>query len=644
MAVMRFRFFLSSALLISTLTFAEDPTKFLIDPGAQIDGAQQVISGAPAEIYSQLFVSLLRSAAGVPRVPVLPIIVSSEPRLIRNKTEGATLQRTSEILTTTKLAELAGELIISGWVGDHDLEPGDLSLINQHIVNLSPTGAFKSFGDSEENFATYFSAKFLSMFPRENFQNLTPEMKENLLEQMNQTITRIEKMNLQSLSSITKAIERAGRGQNILKELRTRQSQIRLLVARALGSAGAPLLKPATVDTPFIHLPGEADNAATQLWSNFLQSSKEMRLPPGTLTRVQMEARNQTAEFFGVYPNSAVHFTHPLADEPVQISLLPNNNQTLFVIPINDDEAVLISAIAERAGAHVLKINAAHGVKLTPGLVAEIEANATRVNASRVFVVEIPPANGQSHEADLKQKIPGYEFIDHHDYGGKLDRYFFGSSLEQSADVLGYDLGRSGRAVGIMDANYIWGLRDFGITKEEMQAVIKSNDTITIKSGLYQTRFGPFVMITENSTPISKIAVSIARNTWPEIPNILMFDGGHGYGEFRVSGRADFVESLFKIWKSAGDLPQPPYMGGDPLRSRFAGIKKIPAEAWPKIRNATLEFVQQILPAGEKFADAKLKVSAPESLVAAPDAAQKPNVIQKLWTACSKLKARMSKK
>ncbi|MDA1038356.1 MAG: hypothetical protein O2877_01555 [bacterium] len=164
----------------------------------------------------------------------------------------------------------------------------------------------------------------------------------------------------------------------------------------------------------------------------------------------------------------------------------PHN--TLLIVPPNDEEAYLIAELGEKHGYQVYRSEQPHGARLEreDGILDVVNSSG----ADTIIIIEMP---GPIVEKQIKEMGKHLVIIDHHNYTD-LERAYgpdgsvLPSSLEQFlkyADITpvrlkqwGYDP-KKVKAVGLMDANYVWGLIEDGYSKEEVLSFLEYNDVLT---------------------------------------------------------------------------------------------------------------------------------------------------------------------
>ena len=165
---------------------------------------------------------------------------------------------------------------------------------------------------------------------------------------------------------------------------------------------------------------------------------------------------------------------------------------TVLICPKNDEESLLIVAIAEALGIPTVLSKQPHGARLDreKKLVERIRKALSAANASpamgrmggdkriEVAIVEIP---GPAAEEDLRKQGFKVKIIDHHRYDD-VSRMKKKSSLEQFLDFFKIDdrvLSQLGfppkmvRAVGAIDRGFIWELENEPLTKAERKLALK---------------------------------------------------------------------------------------------------------------------------------------------------------------------------
>lgn len=163
-------------------------------------------------------------------------------------------------------------------------------------------------------------------------------------------------------------------------------------------------------------------------------------------------------------------------------------DETLLIVPKNDEESLMICKIAAAAGVPTLVSEQPHGARLEreKDLVARIRA--ANPDAVLVTIVEIP---GPEVEENLRGEGFTVEIIDHHRYDN-LDRMKDTSSLEQFLAMFGLedtDLVGLGfdpalvRGVGIIDRGFLWALRTEVPDKAEQKRVRDYYRSLTLELG-----------------------------------------------------------------------------------------------------------------------------------------------------------------
>lgn len=136
--------------------------------------------------------------------------------------------------------------------------------------------------------------------------------------------------------------------------------------------------------------------------------------------------------------------------------------ERLWIVPVNDGEAVEIAALLGEHGETVAVTRQRWGASWA-GLEAGVREAIERFRAAH--------PEGAIYGVELAGPDPyGAVNIDHHRYGEE-DRSHPRSSLEQVAEVLGVGLGRWRRLVAANDRGYIPAMEAEGATAEEIAAV-----------------------------------------------------------------------------------------------------------------------------------------------------------------------------
>lgn len=139
-------------------------------------------------------------------------------------------------------------------------------------------------------------------------------------------------------------------------------------------------------------------------------------------------------------------------------------NELTVICPFNDGESKTIVDICRRLGVDIRISRQPWGATL------DQEPSENLQNLKRIVaVVEMPSAS-----CEQKLNDEGYRviIIDHHFYPKlNLDRRQPLSSLEQIAELLGYELTRREKGIALNDRSYIFGLLDHGYSMEEILSI-----------------------------------------------------------------------------------------------------------------------------------------------------------------------------
>ncbi|MFL5815413.1 MAG: hypothetical protein ACJ763_17695, partial [Bdellovibrionia bacterium] len=155
-------------------------------------------------------------------------------------------------------------------------------------------------------------------------------------------------------------------------------------------------------------------------------------------------------------------------------------NESFFVIPNNDGEAVRAAKILRAARApHLDATPLPWGVKLdemfsTPGQIKyQFIERLQKIGVKRVVLFELPAPN-----LEKALKDHGFEvtIIDHHKYS-EYDRWKPESSLEQLMTLINWPKSRADEAIAVNDRGYVPGMKKMGLTDDEIRQV-RLNDYI----------------------------------------------------------------------------------------------------------------------------------------------------------------------
>lgn len=139
-------------------------------------------------------------------------------------------------------------------------------------------------------------------------------------------------------------------------------------------------------------------------------------------------------------------------------------NNSLFILPANDGEAMMSLDILKRIGAPYVQIS-----NQGWGAVLDRESIPLEVldRVDNIYVFEMPSLKQEQLLTSLGFNVV---VIDHHDYK-KILRLKPESSIEQLAKILGYKLNEYERAIAANDHDYIKGMKSLGLTETQIRAV-----------------------------------------------------------------------------------------------------------------------------------------------------------------------------
>jgi hypothetical protein len=144
----------------------------------------------------------------------------------------------------------------------------------------------------------------------------------------------------------------------------------------------------------------------------------------------------------------------------------PLINKTLFIIPINDLEAMRASLILETLGAPFVHISPQGWGAL---LEKENIPKPLLEKVKEIVIFEIP---GLKKEQALIQAGYHLHILDHHHYNHLgLDRSQPLSSLEQLCQLIGWEMDKLDKAIAINDRSYIPGLKAQGISEAQIRDI-----------------------------------------------------------------------------------------------------------------------------------------------------------------------------
>lgn len=253
-------------------------------------------------------------------------------------------------------------------------------------------------------------------------------------------------------------------------------------------------------------------------------------------------------------------------------------NETLFVVPRNDGEAVRAVEILEALGAPHLRVS-----KQAWGATLDREGLPARLpdGVKRIVVFEIPSI---TTENELRQNGIEVVIIDHHFYKD-VDRRRDDSALEQLATILNWPMSKVDMALAVNDRGYIPGLKAMKLTEAEIREV-RMYDTVA--QGRTPDWVDEMVRISQNEIPKFKVEAGVTIIDRPVADEGILkqelairAQDGIAHSLIINSGRASFsgdpkvvkalLETNFEaLGYPAGSYAQ--YGGGDPKASMFFGF------------------------------------------------------------------------
>ncbi len=268
-------------------------------------------------------------------------------------------------------------------------------------------------------------------------------------------------------------------------------------------------------------------------------------------------------------------------------------NQTFFIIPHNDGEAVRCCQILRAVQAPFLHVSRqSWGATLDKEWPKINFASLDKSQVKNIMILEIPgladhPGALIAKEAELVELGFQLDIIDHHHYQW-VDRYKTVSSLEQLCDLIGWEMNDDDIAIAVNDRSYIPGLKALGLGKE---AIRKVRQFDLVSQGNNTNYIDRHIKLAREWIP--KLREEKRGDLWildhPDVKQTyvsqeLSIDDPKGYIQmFEIkghklgySGRAEIVDMLlrsdFTKWESqTGPLKN--YGGGDGVNAKFWSIK-----------------------------------------------------------------------
>ena len=513
------------------------------------------------ELASQVGLSILTEALGLPNVPTYPTLVFEKGHWVSAalqvpvKTELSFKKITPEVL-----GEYLGHVALGRVLNRTHLNLASV-LDHQgmeHVVTLPQQQG------SETNTQELESA----------LKSLSAEQLQIVNTYVSTVISRLESL---TRSDFEKAL---GEGASHLDEILKRKDAIR---SQMKLPPAEPLFTPVILKVPprysrAADLPSiEVAHEIALLWAAaFLPDNERAAIP---IQQLLDGAKTDSSRIDEVLPHIDARLDQEIPD-PIQLTINPSLSDLMMVIPVNDPEAREISRVAKSVGVHVHELETLHGAKLDLKAVNTLIAEAKEKNFKRVVIEEIP---GEPLEVEEEFKKAGLELIiiDHHAYK-KFSRFNRLSSLEQAAQLLGFSLSPKSKMIAVQDRSFLHGQMDLGVPKNILDINAKKLNLkpyeMILEDKVYDTPRGKFYVIKYTDDSISSLANQLVFMNYPNPVQVITINDG----DIRFSGLPENVEWLKKvipvlIKRYAPDKKKlETYFGGDQYRSMYWGLKNAP--------------------------------------------------------------------
>ena len=304
----------------------------------------------------------------------------------------------------------------------------------------------------------------------------------------------------------------------------------------------------------------------------------------------------------------AIGITREQIEKAYQVVDRQMLNQTLFIVPHNDGEAVRANEILQALKApHLIVSRQAWGATLDKEPISPDDLK----NVKRIVVFEMPDV---TTEENLRARGFEVTVIDHRFYKD-LDRRRQESSIEQLMTLIKWPMSRVDEAIAVNDRGYIPGLKKMGLTKSEIRAIrrydligqgrapedidrLQAQAAALIphlprRDGVYIV--GPDVKI-DSGILKQELAIESLKG---QVDTLILKSNAVGF-----SGRAAVVQKLLAMnFEELGYAPNSyaQYGGGDPQASMFFGFK--PNTMWSKldvIPKSVLKAIEKVIFSNEE--------------------------------------------
>lgn len=272
-----------------------------------------------------------------------------------------------------------------------------------------------------------------------------------------------------------------------------------------------------------------------------------------------------------------------------QIHLTPINKKTLVITPVNDREGKEIKGILEKLGMDYLGYNNPSRSGMSENFFNEIVAKLKEKNKyRRLVLIELPPREYLNKFQSLGIEIV---LIDHH-YYKDMDLWHPLSSLEQFAELVGYDLTPKEKLVGVFDRAGVWGLKNFIPSAEDIKEIydVGYENRAQVKDlNIIKTQEFGSVLLTKEIESLSYYNRFVLMAD--PIKNIIAYDPQKG---FNLIGDKDFLKKIKGIISPYKDKMEKYYAGGDKTAVMYWSIRMKDESLNSKIFSEISEAIPEI--------------------------------------------------
>lgn len=519
-------------------------------------------------------------------------------------------------LTTIQLAEIFEYSLSQFLTGNFNEETNPLkqmTLYNGHFYPNDLTRSFQNFFERKDDLSRL--RQQLNWFKTRSF--VGPSAAE-FTSQLNRFLSHVEMFTDEDLEGIFSDFFKAKEGYQLSKgeaiaplmqEFKERVKILRSVVTSELNYLAFSselvngLKKAVAAQRPILHLPElklkaneipalESKNPVELLWALYFSENRDIfgeafkkwktELHHSPISSLQAKASKDNTHFYHINAYSDLNYISNYREKNTFEALNPHLEDTLFAFSVNDLESEHIFRLLERAHAKVLRLSTTRGTHVDEAI-EKIVLAAKEAKVKRVVTIELPPKDLQS-EQKIREQFQFF-YIDHHAMGD-IDRFNKRSSLEQVAMFIGHKLTFEDFVVGVNDAAIIYGLRDLGLSKENIQRFLNyaTNGHYKVSSyikGLVpqETSHGKVFISYNDHFSLGRTSGQLAYNNYPETVSGLLLEDG----KVRFSGNPILAHKLMDAFKDRPELYLLMFSGGDEARTKFMGLKRIPEHHFDEV-------------------------------------------------------------